>query len=333
MNVHTDAISLDDVDRQVLAALQVNARASWGQIARTLKMNESTAARRGQRLFSTGYVRVIGVVDVLRLGIGIPVEVLFDCAPGTAEAVAEAVARHDKVRFVAVISGRSGCLAELVLKTPDEAMRVIDHELGSIPGVEGTNTMFVLNTFSSAHDWGRSLLPNTPELLKGLARPEPTPTHPVGPLTPLEARIINHLEGDGRLAYATLAEREEISDMMARRCVESLYERGILHFRTLIDPALHDYQAGFNVWFDVEPSSLESTCQTLAEHPDVLYVSVITGTYNIVAQVALHRYQEIYGFLATTVGGLTGVRRVESTIELRVLKRAFVRIGTPADGE
>jgi DNA-binding Lrp family transcriptional regulator len=330
MNSYADAISLDDVDKQVLAALQVNARASWGQISRTLKMNESTVARRGQRLFSTGYVRVIGVVDVVRLGIGIPVEVLFDCAPGMVESVAEAVAQHDKVRFAAVVSGRSGCLAELVIKTPDEAIRVIDHELGSIPGVMATNTMFVLNTFSSAHDWGRSLLPNTPELLKGLARPEPTPANLVGTLTPLEARMISHLEEDGRLAYATLAEREGISDMAARRSVESLYQRGILNFRTLIDPALHDYQSGFNVWFDVEPSSLESACRALAAHPDVLYVSAITGSYNIVAQVALRRYQEIYTFLATTVGTLEGVRRVESTIELRVLKRAFVKIGVPA---
>ena len=57
----------DDTDRLVAAALQVNGRASWGEIGRALDLPERTVSRRGQRLLDRGLVRVSTYVDPARV--------------------------------------------------------------------------------------------------------------------------------------------------------------------------------------------------------------------------------------------------------------------------
>ena len=45
-----ETLTLGELDRKLVAALQVNGRASWKQVARAVDATESTVARRGQQL-------------------------------------------------------------------------------------------------------------------------------------------------------------------------------------------------------------------------------------------------------------------------------------------
>ncbi|MER6980383.1 Lrp/AsnC family transcriptional regulator [Streptomyces carpinensis] len=318
-------LPLDTVDTGVLAALQANPRASWGQIARALEASESTVARRATRLFDSGLVRVIGVVDVLRCGVGVPALVRLQCTPGSSNAVAEKVAAHSQVRFAAVVAGSADVVAEVVLGTHDSANAVIDEELGKLPGVAGTETSFVMSTFVSNHDWGRHLLPD-PQLVEGLKPPEPTPAQPHEGFTQLEQSILDALADNGRLSYTALASTCGVSESIARRRTDSLVDRGCLRFRTLVEPQLLGYEVEFDLLLTVAPAQLLAACEQLARCPDVRYLSAVTGPANISAQIALRRYQEIFGFLNETVGALPGVHTVETMVSLRVLKRAFAEV-------
>ncbi|NBH12348.1 AsnC family protein, partial [Amycolatopsis sp. SID8362] len=68
-----------ELDRRIVAALQLNGRASWGAIARHVGASESTVLRRAAQLTDSGRLRVIGVVDVLRCGLGVPVLARLRC--------------------------------------------------------------------------------------------------------------------------------------------------------------------------------------------------------------------------------------------------------------
>ncbi|MER7185249.1 Lrp/AsnC family transcriptional regulator, partial [Streptomyces hyaluromycini] len=52
---------MDPLDLRVIAALQVNGRASWRSVAQALGEGERTVARRGTRLLESGLVRVVGL--------------------------------------------------------------------------------------------------------------------------------------------------------------------------------------------------------------------------------------------------------------------------------
>ena len=59
---------LDDLDRSLVHALQVNGRAPFGLIAAALGVSDHTIARRYRRLRSQGVLRVVGLPDSARLG-------------------------------------------------------------------------------------------------------------------------------------------------------------------------------------------------------------------------------------------------------------------------
>ena len=107
--------AIGQLDRRIIAALQLNGRASWKQVATAVGATESTVARRGQQLLDSGVVVVTGVLDHLRCGLGISLQVRLRCRPGTANVVAEALAALDVTRFVAVVTGSADVAAEFVV--------------------------------------------------------------------------------------------------------------------------------------------------------------------------------------------------------------------------
>ncbi|MGW3473659.1 Lrp/AsnC family transcriptional regulator, partial [Saccharopolyspora sp. NPDC000995] len=73
-----------ELDRRIVAALQLNGRAPWGAVAKHVGASESTVLRRAEKLTESGRLRIIGVVDVLRCGLGVPVLTRLRCRPGSA---------------------------------------------------------------------------------------------------------------------------------------------------------------------------------------------------------------------------------------------------------
>jgi DNA-binding Lrp family transcriptional regulator len=54
---------LDQLDRQLIRALQLDPRAAFSRIADVLEVSEQTVARRYRRLRGDGYLRVLGLVS------------------------------------------------------------------------------------------------------------------------------------------------------------------------------------------------------------------------------------------------------------------------------
>ena len=79
-------VRLDYLDRQIVAALQANARATWRQIATVVGSSESTVKRRAERLIRTGAVRI--TVFNATVAPNFPVLVQCNCALDRGPAVA-----------------------------------------------------------------------------------------------------------------------------------------------------------------------------------------------------------------------------------------------------
>ena len=94
----------DELDRQLLQALQLNGRAPFNRIAEVLGVSDQTIARRYSRLRSAGSLRVLGMTDPLVLG-EVAWFVRVHCAPDAASPVAEALARRDDTSWVSLTSG------------------------------------------------------------------------------------------------------------------------------------------------------------------------------------------------------------------------------------
>lgn len=312
---------VDEVDRAIVAALQVDGRAPWHAVARVVGASEATVKRRAARLEEAGLLRVIGVVDVLRCGLGVPVLMRVRCRPGASVEVAGQIAARAEARFVCVVTGTADCVAELVVPGPRDFVRVLVADLRLLDGVLETETLAVMRTFISNHDWdptglGSGALPFEEQIWE----------NPPERLDELERAIIEALGDSGRMSYAELARRVGSSEATARRRVDSLVRRGCLRFRTLAEPYVLGFGTELMLWVDVDPARLDGAGQQLAAHPGTKYLSATTGRYNLAGQIVLRHYGELYRYTTDVVGALPGVRSADVTLQIDTLKRAWVPV-------
>ena len=63
---------LDDLDKAIIKALQLDGRRPYAQIGRQLEVPEATVRQRAERLITRGVVQVVGVTDPLAMASGSP---------------------------------------------------------------------------------------------------------------------------------------------------------------------------------------------------------------------------------------------------------------------
>ena len=223
--METAAPVLDDTDRALITELQRDGRASWNHIGRGVGIADTTASRRAQRLMGDGVVRVVGGLDPLRCNLGYPVLIRMRTSPGRIGNVLDELAVREDVRFLAVVTGTSDVVAELIVTSQQHLARVVLDELHVVEGVESTVTSTVMRHYKLSHH-ERPALPVGPD-----GRPEVA----ADPLDEIDHRIVGELARDGRMSVATLAANLGISESMARRRVDALISDGRVVISTLLD--------------------------------------------------------------------------------------------------
>ena len=93
---------LDDVDRQLLHALTLAPRAPFRLLADVVGVSDQTIARRYRRLAADLGLRVLGLIDGERAG-WVNWLVRLQAAPGSAQRIAETLARRPDTRWVRLV--------------------------------------------------------------------------------------------------------------------------------------------------------------------------------------------------------------------------------------
>jgi Lrp/AsnC family transcriptional regulator for asnA, asnC and gidA len=145
---------LDDLDKSIIKALQMDGRRPYAQIGRELKVPEATVRQRAERLISRGVVQVVGVTDPLAMGFGQPAFIGLHVDGGRIEAVAEAVAALDEVTYVVITAGRFDMICEVVCEDNEHLLRVLADQLAKVEGIRSTETMVELRFVKESYRWG-----------------------------------------------------------------------------------------------------------------------------------------------------------------------------------
>jgi DNA-binding Lrp family transcriptional regulator len=324
MSETPSAPRLNDLDRRIVAALQADPRASWAQLGAAVGVSETTVLRRVQRLRASGSLEVVGAADPLRCGFGQPVLLTLRTVPGEALTLARYLAERADVRFVALLTGGSDLLCELIVPDRSHLSRVLMIDLPKTGAVLSTTTEFVLKTFKTSDQWSRALLDEDARSLQ--ARSGPAETHQVESgtnLDDMDTRLLAALSRDGRRTYADLSQELGLSETAIARRVTALTTSNRLYFVAMVDPAAlgFEFEAVFHL--RVELSALESIASTLAEMTQVRYVSATTGNSDLFCEAIFKDTVELYEFVTASLGAVDGIREVAVDIVLDTVKRAF----------
>ncbi len=143
---------LDEIDLQIIAALQLDGRASFADIARDVDLSPAAIRLRVKRLLDTETLDIVAVTDPLRIGFTMQAMIGLNTA-GDIEALSEEIARLEPVTYVVLTAGRFDLLVEVLCTDNDHLLKVIG-KLRALDGVSSTETFTYLRLAKQTYAWG-----------------------------------------------------------------------------------------------------------------------------------------------------------------------------------
>ncbi len=144
MDQHNNKTGIDEIDRKIIEALQVDGRRPFTKLAAELGISEASVRQRVSNLINTNVMRIVAVTNPVKLGytmagmIGIRVEGerLFE--------VAEQISAFDEVIYLIICAGSFDLLAEVVCQDNDHLLHFLTDKLYKVEGVRQTETFLYL---------------------------------------------------------------------------------------------------------------------------------------------------------------------------------------------
>ena len=316
---------LDAVDRQIIQILTVEPRASFRTVADVAGVSDQTAARRYRRLSDMAGLRVLGAVDGSRLG-WVDWLVRLQTTPGSADSIAEALARRPDTRWVRLASGGTEIVCTLQARTAEQRDALFLRGLPGSRRVVQISAHSILHNFNPGPWQGVSQALSAAQLAKlsGLANPAQAPPGPPDPqasLDPQDEPLLAELARDGRVSHAALAATIHWHESTVRRRIDELRRAGLLYFEVDIDDRTFGMNVHAMLWLSVEPARLAEAGQAIAAHPEIPFAAATTGPTNLVASALFRDTGHLYEYLTGELAGLPGVTSVQTAPIIRTLKR------------
>ena len=131
--------------------------------------------------------------------------------------------------------------------------------------------------------------------------------------------IIGHLQIDGRRAYTTIAKDLGISEASVRQRVARLLRTNTIQIVAVSSP-LDLGLMWAQVHLRVEGSRLEAVAEAVAELPQVDYVSICAGSFDIIVGIVAHDREELMDVLVNRIRIIPGITRSDFLLNLKILK-------------
>ena len=152
----------------------------------------------------------------------------------------------------------------------------------------------------------------------------------------IDLKLLSILQRDGRTPYTEMAKELDISEGTVRNRVTRLQEQNIVQVVGLVDP----YQLGFDapamIGVSVEPSKLESAIKQIADFPEVSYLIMVSGEFDLIVEVMCRNRDSLAFFLNQRLRQVPGITRSQTNLILHTFKMAYgarpnTTISTPGE--
>jgi Lrp/AsnC family transcriptional regulator for asnA, asnC and gidA len=139
----------------------------------------------------------------------------------------------------------------------------------------------------------------------------------------IDLQIISALQKDGREAFAQIAERLNVSPGMIRVRYNRLVEMGVLRVVAITNPLRMGYSKMALIGIKAEGDKMMEVAKKVAELDEVIYLIVVSGAYDIIAEIVCRDQDHLLKFLTDRLYKIDGVRETESFMHLKIMKEIY----------
>lgn len=142
-------------------------------------------------------------------------------------------------------------------------------------------------------------------------------------LDTLDRAIISHLQYDGRMPFTNIAAELGISEGAVRHRVKRLTENGILQIVGIVEPQFLDWNAAGMIGLTVQAGQVETVAQQIAQFPEVTYLFMSSGGFDLFVEVYCRNREHFVSFLSEKLQQVPGVQRTETFMILKMYKLSY----------
>jgi Lrp/AsnC family transcriptional regulator for asnA, asnC and gidA len=141
-------------------------------------------------------------------------------------------------------------------------------------------------------------------------------------LDEINKQIIEHLQRDGRMSYAALAKIIGLSEAAVRQRVQRLLDGGLMQIVAVTDPLTLGFARQAMVGLKVT-GDLRSVADELAAIPEVDYVVICAGGYDLLVELVCTDDEHLLDLLNDKVRAVKGVAETETFMYLKLAKQTY----------
>jgi DNA-binding Lrp family transcriptional regulator len=311
---------LSTLDRDLITQLQTDGRASFAQLARDCRTTEKTARKRVGELREKGIIEISTVTDPALFGYGCGALVGLRLDSGrTSGTIGEKLFRISSVDYAVSTTGRYDFLIELLCKDQNDLHRVIETQVRKEPGIQHIEIYPYLKLHYQQPIWTAAQGKDNKSNLSSVTE-----------LDSLDREILRELSDDGRVVFATVAQRLNVSETQIRNRYARMTSSGAIRVMALTNPR----SLGFETiaWLSIAAApnvKIETLADKLSGLPSITYLVVCIGRFDIFAEVVCRDPFDLMRLLDSQVRTIPEIARVETLLCFDLFYRRVIPTSIP----
>lgn len=286
-----------------MKALSSNALKNNKILAKELGVDASTISRRKKRLIQNNTMRIMNCFDAEKYGLSNSAWFAFKVQYQQSEVAAKQLAMLSQVIMVTQSAGRYNLIIFAVFKNKEDLAEFMLEETKNIKGLSESVTLVSLKRFK-----GRFL---------------PLSVDNIFPKDSLDNRIARSLTTIPPMSSYSLADKYGADASTIRRRRHKMLNGGKMY----VLPAFNPEALGLNVTtliaFNAGYENLEVVAKTIAEHPQVTWVDITSGKFELIVSAVFKSHDDLNRFMVNKTKQFREITESETFILINKHKGGY----------
>ncbi len=140
------------------------------------------------------------------------------------------------------------------------------------------------------------------------------------PLDKLDMAILTHLEGNGRKSFSDIAAGLDVTVSTVSTRANRLIDDKVVTILGMLNPFRVGIVVSATLFITCQPGQVESVTELLSTFPEVSYMALFTGDFDLLVEVSCRDFVHFSELLTGRIHPIMGIEKVRSSLHLRRLK-------------
>lgn len=134
--------------------------------------------------------------------------------------------------------------------------------------------------------------------------------------------IIEQLQEDGRRPYGSIGKAVGLSEAAVRQRVQKMHDNGVMQIVAVTDPSQVGFARSAMIGIVVN-GDIEVVADRIAQLPEVSYLVVVAGKYDILAECVTEDDDHLLDVVNRRIRAIEGVNSTETFVYMTLRKQTY----------